>query len=309
LKNKYRSRKKYILEKDTVLAEAVKGLLKEKRIITENGKTVKIKMSPVIISNLSKQGKLNGTSTKIGITAIYNAARSRKFGFSIMDLPHGRSYYKSQNKHTETKPVPERKAEYSIEKLPEEVKKKESKTHFEGDSIIGKAEGTNNTLITLVNTYSKFLFIYRSLDKTAKSFVEVLNKMELEIPEFNEIIETLLLDNGPEFSDIKGIMRSITDEDIERLKVYFAHPYASYERGCNENKNRQVRQEFAKGRLVEELTDEDILNIAIRINNTPRKSLGYSTAFEVFEEMLISKDLDTKFLDKYRIEKSQYLVA
>lgn len=291
------------------MAEAIKGLLKESRKVEVNGKEVKIRMSPTIISNYSREGKIKETTTKIGISAIYHAAKIRRFGFTVMDLPHGRAYYKKENIHTLTKAISKRKEEYSIDKLPEEVKLKESITHFEGDSIIGKSEGTNNTLITLVNTFSKFLFVYRSKDKTAKSFVEVLNNMEKEIPDFKKIVKTLLLDNGVEFSDIEGIMKSIKMEEEKRLSVYFAHPYASYERGCNENKNRQVRQSFSKGSLVESLTDEQILNIAIRINNTPRKSLGYKTALEVFKNILVKKGLDTRFLNKYRIESSKYLVA
>ena len=64
-----------------------------------------------------------------------------------------------------------------------------------------------------------------------------------------------------------------------------------------------------KGKLVEELSDEDILNIARKINNMPRKALGYKTPLEVFESNLKKKGIDTRFLDIYRIKLPRCLVA
>ena len=112
----------------------------------------------------------------------------------------------------------------------------------------------------------------------------------------------MLLDNGVEFSKIEEMMRSVKDESKKRFQIYFTHPYASYERGCNENKNRLIRRYFKKGKLVEELSDEDIINIARKINNMPRKALGYKTPLEVFESNLKKRGIDTSFLDIYRIE-------
>lgn len=302
--NRSKCKKKYKIEKDGKLCEMVIKLLKGEK---DDKTGVTIKYSPKAIEAFSKQGKIKGITETISATAIYNAAHTNYFGFNMTTLPHGRCYYKVKNEHAQYKEHSKKKKEHGIERLPDKVKNKESITHFEGDSIIGQKEGTNNTLITLVNTSSRFSMIERATNKTAESFVNVLNKLEKEIPELNKIMETLLLDNGCEFSDIEGIENSVNVG--KRLSVYYAHPYTSCERGCNENKNREVRKDFRKGRLVESLSDEDILNIARRINNTPRKILGWKTALEVFEEQLISLKVDTKFLDKYRIGKSKYLVA
>ena len=193
--------------------------------------------------------------------------------------------------------------------MPEEIKRKEVDTHFEGDSVVGVAKGRHNTLITLVNTASQFLLIRRSENKTGQATVNVLDKLEEEIPELWKIMETLLLDNGIEFSKIEEMMRSVKNKEKKRFQVYFTHPYASYERGCNENKNRMIRRYFKKGKLVEALKDEDILNNARKINNMPRKALGYKTPLEVFESNLKKKGIDTSFLDAYRIELPKCLVA
>ena len=299
--NKLKNRKKCKLDRYPNLKWAVVALLKEKNI----------DYSPDVIANLSKEGKIKDAETSIGTNAIYRAVKARKYGLTINDLPHGRGYFKKQNNnpHTQTKEINERKKEISIEVMPEEIKNKETDTHFEGDSVVGVAKGRHNTLITLVNTASQFLLIRRSENKTGQATVDVLDKIEEEIPELWKIMETLLLDNGIEFSKIEEMMASVKDKEKKRFQVYFTHPYASYERGCNENKNRLIRRYFKKGKLVEDLSDEDILNIARKINNMPRKALGYRTPLEVFENNLKKKGIDTSFLDIYRIKLPKCLAA
>lgn len=299
--NKLRNRKKCKLERYVNLRCAVVALLKEKDI----------DYSPDVIANLSKEGKIKEAEISIGTNAIYRAVKARKYGLTINDLPHGRGYFKKQNNnpHTQTKEISERKKEISIEVMPEKIKNKETDTHFEGDSVVGVAKGRHNTLITLANTASQFLFIKRSENKTGQATVDVLDKLEEEIPQLSKIIESLLLDNGIEFSKIEEMMRSSKYKDKKRFQIYFTHPYASYERGCNENKNRLIRRYFKKGKLVEDLSDEDILNIAKKINNMPRKALGYKTPLEVFEDNLKKKGIDTSFLDIYRIKLPKCLVA
>lgn len=299
--NKLKNRKKCKLDRYKNLRKSVVDLLKDKNI----------DYSPDIISNLSKEGKIKGAEVSIGTNAIYRAVSERKYKLTINDLPHGRGYYKKgkNNIHTLTKEVNKKKKEISIEVMPEEIKNKEVDTHFEGDSVVGVAKGRHETLITLVNTASQFLFIRRSENKTGKATVETIDKLEEEIPEISKIMTSLLLDNGVEFSQFEEMMKSKRDINKKRFQIYFTHPYASYERGCNENKNRMIRRYFKKGKLVEELKDEEILNIARKINNMPRKALGYRTPLEVFESNLKKKGIDTGFLNIYRMRKPKCLIA
>ena len=230
--NKLKNRKKCKLDRYKNLRWSVVALLKEK----------KIDYSPDIIANLSREGKIKDAEASIGANAIYRAVKERKYGLTINDLPHGRGYFKKQdnNPHTQTKEISEKKKEISIEVMPEEIKRKETDTHFEGDSVIGVARGRHNTLITLVNTASQFLIIRRSENKTGQATVDTFNKLEEEIPQLNKIMESLLLDNGVEFSKIEEMMRSVKDESKKRFQIYFTHPYASYERGCNVNVNMKM---------------------------------------------------------------------
>lgn len=296
--NRKKCKKKKILEKSPVLLGSIKVLLRNKTV----------DYSPEIIANLSKQGKIKEAETSVCANTIYSAIYQGIGGLRINDMPHKMRYYKKpKNVHTLTKPVSEKKAEYSIEKMPEGTK--ESDTYFEGDSIVGVRNGTHNTLITLVNKASQFTFIKRSENKTAKATVAVLDELEKEMPEMEEFVKAILWDNGVEFSNFEEMMKSVKDRRKKRFRAYFAHPYASYERGSNENKNRMIRRTFKKGKAVETLSDEDILNIARKINNMPRKALGYKTPLEVFEENLKKKNINTKFLDIYRIELPKCLVA
>ena len=298
--NKLKNRKECKLDRYKNLRWSVVALLRDKNV----------DYSPDVIANLSKEGKIKDAEVSIGANAIYRAVKERKYGLTINDLPHGREYFKkAKNVHTITKDISERKKEISIEVMPEAIKNKETETHFEGDSVVGVAKGRHNTLITLVNTASQFLIIRRSENKTGQATVDTFDKLEEEIPQLNKIMESLLLDNGVEFSKIEEMMRSVKEKNRKRFQIYFTHPYASYERGCNENKNRLIRRYFKKGKLVEDLSDEDILNIARKINNMPRKALGYRTPLEVFESNLKKKGIDTSFLDVYRIELPKYLVA
>lgn len=299
--NKLKNRKKCKLDRYPNLRWAVVALLKEKNI----------DYSPDIIANLSKEGKIKEAEISIGTNAIYRAVKARKYGLTINDLPHGRGYFKKQNNnvHTQTKEISERKKEISIEVMPEEIKRKQVDTHFEGDSVVGVAKGRHETLITLANPVSQFVFIRRSENKTSQATIDTLDKLEIEIPELRKIMTSILLDNGVEFSKFDEMMKSIKDKEEKRFQVYFTHPYASYERGCNENKNRLIRRYFKKGKLVENLSDEDILNIERKINNMPRKALGYKTPLEVFENNLKKKGIDTSFLNKYRIKLPKCLAA
>ncbi len=65
-------------------------------------------------------------------------------------------------------------------------------------------------------------------------------------------------------------------------KIYFAHPYSSWERGLNENTNGLIRQFFKKGSCFEGISNKDVRTVEELLNNRPRKSLGYNTPNEIY---------------------------
>ena len=89
-------------------------------------------------------------------------------------------------------------------------------------------------------------------------------------------VHTITVDNGKEFCDHELIATGL------QARIYFAHPYASWERGLNENTNGLVRQYFPKKYEFAKITDKDLQRVEDLLNNRPRKTLGYRTPNEVF---------------------------
>jgi len=91
-----------------------------------------------------------------------------------------------------------------------------------------------------------------------------------------ELRQTITFDNGKEFSEHEALARHLG------IDVYFAHPYASWERGTSENTNRLLRQYYPKGTDFAEVSHYDLASTVESINQRPRKCLGYQTPSEVF---------------------------
>lgn len=161
----------------------------------------------------------------------------------------------------------------SIEERPAIVDTKERIGDWEADTIIGKAH--KGALVSLTERKSKLSLIYKVERKTADLVKEAMSKLLLPL---KEIVYTITSDNGKEFA-----MHEQTANILE-TNFYFAHPYASYERGLNENTNGLIRQYFPKDRDFRTITDEEIMMVMKKLNNRPRKTLGYLTPNEVFFE-------------------------
>ena len=87
---------------------------------------------------------------------------------------------------------------------------------------------------------------------------------------------TLTLDNGKEFSYHEQLTKDLNAD------IYFAHPYSSYERGLNENSNGLIRQYFPKGSDFTNISEQQVKTVQNKLNNRPRKCLGFLTPNEVF---------------------------
>ena len=90
-------------------------------------------------------------------------------------------------------------------------------------------------------------------------------------------VHTLTWDNGSEFAEHR-----LMDIGLE-AQSYFAMPYSSWQRGCNENLNGLLRQYFPKGCDLGKFTDTEIQQIEDKLNRRPRKRLRYRTPEHVFE--------------------------
>ena len=109
----------------------------------------------------------------------------------------------------------------------------------------------------------------KTADQVATAIIQLLEPHA-------EKVHTLTSDNGKEFARHKDIAQTLEAD------FYFARPYTSWERGTNENMNGLIRQYFPKRCDFRNVTDEDVQAAMKRLNNRPRKCLGYRTPNEVF---------------------------
>lgn len=117
-------------------------------------------------------------------------------------------------------------------------------------------------------------------DKSSQSVLEAMTSLKDFYGErFSEVFKTITVDNGTEFTDFAQLEQWGT-------KVYFAHPYSSWERAQNERHNRIFREFVPKGRPICSYSADYILEASDRMNATPRKSLDYHTPEELFDQFL-----------------------
>jgi len=159
----------------------------------------------------------------------------------------------------------------SIDDRPAIVDSKRRFGDWEGDTVIGK--GHRGALVALVERKSLYTVIRSVLHKTAKA---VRGAVVDGLTPYIDWVHTITYDNGREFSDHEGMA-----SDLDAC-IYFAHPYASWERGLNENTNGLIRQYFPKDRDLTTVTKYEIEKAMDKLNHRPRKSLGYRTPYEVF---------------------------
>lgn len=160
-----------------------------------------------------------------------------------------------------------------IEKRPPIVERKIRIGDWEGDTVVGKNH--QGALVTLVDRKSKLTLIGKVDRYTAEAVEQTIIHLMALLPRRNY---TLTVDNGKEFSNHESIAQTL------EINVFFADPYSAWQRGLNENTNGLIRQYVPKGSDIRKLTGEQIEHIMDRLNNRPRKLLGFLTPNEVFYE-------------------------
>ena len=159
----------------------------------------------------------------------------------------------------------------SIDLRPAIVDNKERIGDWEIDTVIGKNH--KGALLTIVERKSKYTLMQKLSYKRSRLVADAA--IDLLAP-YQDKVFTITSDNGKEFADHERISKQLT------AKIYFAHPYHSWERGLNENTNGLIRQYFPKNTNFKTITVESVQNVMDQLNNRPRKTLDYATPNEVF---------------------------
>lgn len=175
---------------------------------------------------------------------------------------------KRYGKHERRGIIPNRQF---IEQRPAIVETRSRIGDWEADTVIGKNH--KQAIVSLVERKSGFLLIRKVEQKTALAVGDTIIKL---LKPHGRRLHTITSDNGREFASHEQISQQL------QADFYFAHPYASWERGSNENTNGLIRQYFPKNRDFTTITQQEIDIVMDRLNNRPRKRLGYQTPTQVF---------------------------
>lgn len=157
-----------------------------------------------------------------------------------------------------------------IEQRAQEIEYRNRFGDYEMDTVIGTPSG--EVLVTMVERRSRFLHVLKAANKSA---IAVSAAIITALRPHYKQVHTLTYDNGKEFTQHRLIDRILGSTS------YFAHPYHSWERGLNENTNGLIRQYLPKQTDFGKITDEQVREIQDKLNNRPRKCLGWRTAQEV----------------------------
>lgn len=159
----------------------------------------------------------------------------------------------------------------SIEERPKIVASKGRFGDWEADTIVGARH--KGGILSIVERKSK---LTRLSKLTTKAAAEMRHACVALLAPLAARVHTITVDNGKEFCDHKHIAAGL------QARIYFAHPYASWERGLNENTNGLVRQYFPKKYEFARISEKKLQQVEDLLNNRPRKTLGYRTPNEVF---------------------------
>ena len=142
---------------------------------------------------------------------------------------------------------------------------------WEGDTITGRRH--QGSLVSLVEDKSLDTLLGSARHKTAE---HVKDQVADSMKPHKDRVHTITFDHGKEFAKHKELAKEFEAD------IYFAHPYASWQRRLNENTNGLIRQQFPKCGDPSSVTTEEIEDAMSGLNNRPRKTLEYKTPAEVF---------------------------
>lgn len=159
-----------------------------------------------------------------------------------------------------------------IDERPSEVSERLVPGHWEGDLIKGKLN--QSRVGTLVERTTLFVAVVKLEDGRAETvangFAKILRRFD------SQMRRSLTYDQGREMASHRWFSQQCG------VKVYFAHPHSPWERGINENTNGLLRQYLPKGEDLSRFSQQQLDDIAWRLNTRPRKTLGWKAPAELF---------------------------
>lgn len=165
----------------------------------------------------------------------------------------------------------------SIRERPAEVEDRAVPGHWEGDLLLG---AQHTQIATLVERRSRFVMLLKLPAKDTTTVVKALTRQVQKLP--NELCRSLTWDRGLELAAHKDFTVA-TD-----VQVYFCDPHSPWQRGSNENTNGLLRQYFPKGTVLSGYSQAYLDQIAQRLNQRPRQTLGFKTPADILHATVAS---------------------
>ncbi len=242
----------------------------------QNGKIANEDLKKHIIARL-KQGwtpeqiagrlKYEKSDFRISHETIYQyiyseEGKSKKLSLLLLRrrVKRGSRYGKKPKQHY----IPE---SHFIEKRPEHINKRKEQGHWEGDLVIFTILKSSN-VTTLLERKSRYAELIYNPNKYSKTVIGNIDKRLSNMP--MDYRRTITFDRGKEFA-------KYSDLDMD---VYFCNPHSPWEKGSNENFNGRLRRYLPKRFDHRDLNQKLLDQIQLKMNNTPRKCLGYQTPAE-----------------------------
>jgi IS30 family transposase len=211
-----------------------------------------------------------GFNVEISVKTLYNNIDSGEIGVSRKDLLRKAGW--KQDKAKPVKACNNVRGE-SIDKRPNAANERSEYGHWEMDLIVS-CKGGKGALLTLTERMTRQEIMIRLPDKTQRAVKRALDRLERRLGnKFKEKFKTITTDNGSEFLDFESLEKSCKT-DAKRFKMYYAHPYSSWERGSNENANGIIRRFFPKGTDFSKISLAKIQAVENWMNEYPRRILG-----------------------------------
>jgi IS30 family transposase len=145
------------------------------------------------------------------------------------------------------------------------------------DTVFGRDH--KQALVTLTERKSRFTLLGKVSQRSAQAVQDQIYRLLVPV---RDKVHTLTSDHGKEFAYHEQIAQLL------QLTYYFAHPYAAWERGTNENTNGSLRQYFPKTHDLQQVSHKELDYALSRLNFRPRKSLRFKTPLEVFYHLSVA---------------------
>ena len=165
----------------------------------------------------------------------------------------------------------------SIRERPAEAEDRAIPGHWEGNLLAG---GKNSYVATLVERHSRFLMLVKGPSKETEAVVAALSEHVRRLPAALRL--SLTWDRGLEMAKHKEFTVA-TD-----VQVYFCDPQSPWQRGTNENTNLLLRQYFPRGADLAPITQAQLDQVSLRLNQRPRKTLGFETPADKLQASVAS---------------------